>query len=211
MEDKTNSTIPDLARALVAAFADIENVTRNADNPFFKSSYADLGAVLDSVRPAWSKHGLSVLQVPGLIVEVCGAPVMTLSSVVMHSSGQHMMFNSQIPLAPQVDKKSGDKSYTPQAAGSALTYLRRYALAAIAGIAQVDDDGNEASNRGGGNTKAKEPDASPDEIIQRIEVSETYDDVVKLESYVKETGDDKVVQAFIAKRRELKAKKTAGK
>jgi hypothetical protein len=33
-----------------------------------------------------------------------------------------------------------------QGAGSALTYMRRYALAAVVGVVQADDDGNAASN-----------------------------------------------------------------
>jgi hypothetical protein len=187
---------------MVAAFADIENVVRNSDNPFFKSSYADLSAVLDTIRPVYARHGLAIMQSPGPIVEVAGQLCVTLTSVVMHASGQHMVFNAQLPMAPQVDKKTGEKSYTPQAGGSALTYLRRYADAALAAIAQVDDDGNAAAGR-----VAREPDATPEEIIARIEASDSYDDVVKLEEYVKATGDEKVVDAYVTRRKLLKSKK----
>lgn len=186
---------------MVAAFADIANVARNADNSFFKSTYADLGAVLDSVRPVYARHKLSVTQVPGPVVEVAGAPYITLTSVVMHESGQHLVFNSQIPLAPQTDKKSGDKSYTPQAAGSALTYLRRYALAAIAGVAQVDDDGNEASGRGSAAA------VSSDDVAAQLEAAETYEEVCALKDAVQATGDESLVKAFVDKRMAKKPKK----
>jgi hypothetical protein len=197
--EQATGGIPNLAKAMAAAFADIDNVVRNASNPFFKSTYADLAAVLNTVRPVFAKHGLAVVQAPGPIVE----GNVTLTTILLHSSGDHLVLNGQVPIAPQVDKKTGEKVLTPQMAGSAISYLRRYALAAVAGIAQIDDDANEASGRG----KAQEMDATPDEILSRIEASGTYEDIVKLEDYVKATGDEKVVAAFVARRRDLKSKK----
>ena len=61
---KTSNEINEIATALAAAQGEIENPTKNADNPFFKSKYADLAEVLGVVRPVFAKQQLSVVQMP---------------------------------------------------------------------------------------------------------------------------------------------------
>jgi hypothetical protein len=124
--------INELAAALSKAQGKITGALKDSANPFFKSKYADLASVWDACRAALSENGLAVAQ----LTESDDAGVY-VSTTLMHSSGQWM--RSRLRLQP--------KDSTPQGMGSAITYGRRYALAAIVGVAQVDDDGNAASGR----------------------------------------------------------------
>ena len=127
---KTSEQINEIAEALAAAQGEILNPNKSAENPFFKSKYADLAEVLNVVRPAFSKHGLSVVQMP-YSSDDGGIGVTTMIS---HKSGQWMQGSLELPL--QVAKNVN------QDAGSAITYMRRYALAAACGVAQEDLDSN---------------------------------------------------------------------
>lgn len=123
--------INELASALAKAQADIKPASKNVENTFFKSSYADLASVWDACRVALTKNGLSVSQ----IVESDDGCILCIHTVLMHTSGQ---FVSGIF---RVKPSKSD----PQSMGSATTYARRYALSAIVGVAPEDDDGNRAS------------------------------------------------------------------
>jgi len=127
---KMSETIADLAKALAAAQAEIENATKGSINPHFRSKYADLAEVLNTSRPILSKHGLSVVQMPGF-----EDGKVSVETVLMHESGQWIA-NTLLGPCSKLD---------PQGVGSAITYYRRYSLAAFAGIAQEDDDANIAS------------------------------------------------------------------
>ena len=137
-----SDSIKDLATALCAAQAEIENATKNSQNPHYKSSYADLASVLDAVRPVATKHGLAFSQLPGF-ADGCA----TLDTLLMHTSGEWIMGTSGAPLPKQ----------DPQGIGSASTYLRRYSLAALFGIAQEDDDGEGTVSQRG-----REPAGKPE-------------------------------------------------
>lgn len=135
-------SIDKLAEALAAAQGEITGALKDSANPFFKSKYADLASCWDACRSALSKNGLAVTQFPMTTQDARTVLVTTL----MHSSGQWM--RSELLINPKDD--------TPQAMGSALTYGRRYALTAVVGVAQVDDDGNSASGRIDQNARAQE-------------------------------------------------------
>lgn len=122
MSDKT------LAEAFVAAQAEFPAVEPDAMNPHFKSKFVSLGHLLAKVRPVLNRHGLSVVQFPS---QTKGGP--TLRTIILHESGEKL--ESEAPLLlPKQD---------PQGQGSAITYMRRYALASALGISdQEDDDGN---------------------------------------------------------------------
>lgn len=126
----TSQQIEKVSAALAGAFADLHNVAADAVNPHFRSRYTSLPALLDAVRPVLAKHGLAVVQMP--ISEEGRVGVETL---LLHASGQYL--SSRVTVTPQ--------KADPQGAGSAITYCRRYALAACLGIGQDDDDGNAAS------------------------------------------------------------------
>jgi len=105
-------------------------------NPFCTSKYADLASVQSACMPHLTKNGLSVVQT---IKHEANETM--LVTILLHSSGQWM--KSVAPVKPTKND--------PQGLGSALTYMRRYSLASMVGVAQEDDDGNTASN-----TKQKE-------------------------------------------------------
>lgn len=132
--------INELATALSKAQALIQPASKESENLGFKnaktgkaSKYADLAAVWEACRAPLSANGLSIIQLPA------DADVgrVALTSMLMHSSGQYISSTFSMRLMQD----------TPHGAGSALTYLRRYALAALVGVvADEDDDGNAASN-----------------------------------------------------------------
>jgi hypothetical protein len=128
-----SESIAELAAALALAQGEIVNPTATKENPGFKGShYADLADVLNAVRGPLSKHGLSVVQIPaGSYAEP------TLRTTLLHKSGQWIA--GEVPLKGELTK--------PQTLGSLLTYMRRYSLAAITGVAQQDDDGNAAQEQ----------------------------------------------------------------
>ena len=140
---KTSEQINEIAEALAAAQGEIQNPGKSAENPFFKSKYADLAEVLSVVRPVFSRHGLSVVQMP-YSSDDGGIGVTTMIS---HKSGQWMQGSLELPL--QVAKNVN------QDAGSAITYMRRYALAAAAGVAQEDLDANLGAENTGKVTNLK--------------------------------------------------------
>lgn len=124
-----------VANALTAAQSELKNPYNKADNPYFKSKYAPLHNILNDVRPVLAKHGLSVIQRPATSED--GS--VGVETMILHNSGQYIVFE---PFYMKLAKND------PQAAGSAITYARRYALNAVLGIAgEDDDDGNEASRR----------------------------------------------------------------
>ena len=137
-----SETITKLAAALVAAHSEVENAVKDSQNPFFKSNYASLNSVLGTVKPVFGRHGLVVVQMPSEAADGFTG----LESIILHESGEWI---SQTAAAPIPIKYTSDGEPRPpdaQSVGSAITYLRRYSLAALAGITQEDDDGNAASN-----------------------------------------------------------------
>jgi len=127
-----SESIEQLAKALAAAQAEMANAKKDAHNPHFKSQYADLQSVWDACRGPLTKNGLSVIQSPENAQD--GSVVVTTR--LLHISGQWI--ESEISAVPR------DKG--PQAIGSVITYLRRYSLAALVGVAPEDDDGNAATH-----------------------------------------------------------------
>ncbi len=129
--DKSEN-INELAAALAKAQGEIEGAHKDSANPFFRSKYADLASVWDACRGPLSKHGLSIIQLPR-----AEGSMVTMTTVLMHSSGQWI----------GGDLTATAKDDGPQAIGSVMTYLRRYMLQALVGVAPDDDDGNAAEGR----------------------------------------------------------------
>lgn len=130
MYDITHAN-PELFAALAKAQGEIENASKNAANPHFRSKYADLAEVLNTIRPVFAKHGLSLIQSPGF-----DGSMASVTTVLAHQSGGYMTSTAScVPAKADA-----------QGIGSATTYLRRYGAAAVAGIAQEDDDGNAAAH-----------------------------------------------------------------
>ena len=127
-------SVDQLFTALVLAQSHMGIASKDSKNPHFRSKYSSVESVLDAVLPPLNEAGISLSQHPGL-----DGDVVTLTTVLAHTSGQWMMSTSSTPFG----KKKDSHAY-----GSAVTYLRRYSAAAICGLMQADDDGNAASHRG---------------------------------------------------------------
>jgi ERF superfamily len=124
----TSTSITQLTKALIAFHDQIGTITKDAANPFFKSSYASLSNILDSIKSPLAASGLTFVQFPD--------GENGLTTRLMHESGEWM--EATYPMKPA---KSD-----PQGLGSAITYQRRYSLGAILGLnIDTDDDGNAAS------------------------------------------------------------------
>jgi len=150
MRVKTSPEIDKLAPALVKAIAAIEPVVKDSSNPQFRSKYADLSSCLEAARKALTPEGLAVLQPPVTHFPSIdaggdfGTPVILVSTVILHSSGQWMTGEIALP------HLEAGKFPMAQAIGSAITYLRRYSLCAMLSIPTEDDDGEAAMGRGNG-------------------------------------------------------------
>ena len=136
-----SDNVAELAAALALAQGEVENAHKNSANPHFRSKYADLAEIINTVRPVFAKHGLAIVQSPSY-----ADGLVSVTTLLTHKSGQWIRDVASSP-APKLD---------PQGVGSAVTYLRRYAIGAFACIAsEADDDGNAASQR-----KVASPSAS---------------------------------------------------
>lgn len=142
------SDLNELATALAAAQGEIQPAPKDAANPYFKSKYASLPAIREAMQSAFAKHGLSVVQMPRVV-----EGQLRLSTILLHSSGQFLDCGE---LAATVEMDN------PQKMGSAITYFRRYALAAISQtVADEDDDGNAASHAPIGRGRQPKPTPPP--------------------------------------------------
>lgn len=129
---KTSDSIKQLSAALLKAQRSITFASKDANNPHFKSKYADLPAVIDAIKPALNDAGIVFLQT----FSPSETGFIAVTTRLMHETGEWIEDTATVPL-PKSD---------PQGYGSAATYARRYSLAAITGLYQDDDDGNAASN-----------------------------------------------------------------
>jgi len=121
-----------IAEALATAQSKMGNAVKNSVNPHFKNRYADLSAVRDVVIPALAAEGIACIQhVDGADGSVTVRTTLHWGEVTIEAG------NCTIKL---------DGRNAAQAVGSATTYIRRYQLAAVGGIAQEDDDGQSATN-----------------------------------------------------------------
>ncbi len=137
---KTSDTINELAAALAKAQACMGPAIKGAKNPHFRSSYADLSSVVEAIRGPFTAEGLGWLQAPSVSTE---SGLVTVTTRIIHSSGQWV--EAAVSAVPG---RGGKADLSPQAVGSAITYLRRYGLQAMAGVPSADDDGEGAQGRG---------------------------------------------------------------
>jgi hypothetical protein len=130
--DMTNANAA-LMGALASAQGEVENAVKNSANPHFKTRYADLAEVLATVRPVLAKYGLCIMQ----STQFDGSMVFVTSILAHRDGGWVSSVASCVPSKTDA-----------QGIGSATTYLRRYSLAAMTGVAQTDDDGQASSHAG---------------------------------------------------------------
>lgn len=123
-------TIAKIIPAFIAAKKEMGPLKKGANNPFFKSKYADLGSVIDVSEDALLENGIATIQSPG-----GDGHNISVTTLLAHISGEWIQGHLILaPIKPD-----------PQAAGSAITYARRYALQAMCNLAAEDDDANAAS------------------------------------------------------------------
>ena len=125
-----SDSIKEIAIAMNNAQHEMGGASKGAENPFFKSTYADLGSVIQVVKEPFFNNGLSYVQFP---IEENGR--IGVETILMHVSGEWLSSSFTVQLTKQ----------DAQGAGSAITYCKRYSLQAVAGIPSEDDDGNAAS------------------------------------------------------------------
>ena len=189
-----SESIKNIAIAMCEVQASMEVASKSSDNPFFNSKYADLSEVLRCIKGVIPSKNLSFMQMPSF-----ESGVVSVETIVMHSTGEWISSTSSSPISKS----------NPQGVGDAITYLRRYSLAAIFGLAQKDDDGNsnsEPSKNKSSQSKSNdddkpwynEPDyqadlegmttairngTPPDEVInsisEKFKISNKYRDLIK--------------------------------
>lgn len=148
---KKSEVITELAAALSRFQSQVDGAKKSAENPFYKSRYADLSEIWNTIRVPLTSNGLSVVQGGG--EDPGDGETVHLETVLMHESGQWISETMSAKVVQKLDKQTGVIYVDPQGAGSAITYLRRYGLSSILGIHQEDDDGSAASGGGAINTK----------------------------------------------------------
>lgn len=124
-----SESIAALAKAIALSQLHVENALKSSTNPHFKSKYADLAEILNTVRPVFSANGIAIVQTPTF-----ESGIASVETMLCHESGEFISSVCSSPVSKQ----------DAQGIGSAITYLRRYSLAAMCGIAQEDDDGQQA-------------------------------------------------------------------
>lgn len=124
--------VGELITALAKAQAEFTPAIKDSNNPFFKSKYADLAANLNAVRPALNRNGIAIIQADSSDLSR-GAAIVRTS---LHCGEQWLAVEAE---APALDNSG---NINVQTIGSAWTYLRRYTLQALCGLASEDDDGN---------------------------------------------------------------------
>lgn len=130
---KHSEAINEIGASLALAQRQMKGAKKDAANPFFKSKYADLSSVAAACMDALNEEGIAVVQAPSTQPD----GTVSVETMLLHKSGQWM--------SETVTGKPKDDG--PQALGSVITYLRRYALAAFAGVAPEDDDAEAAEGR----------------------------------------------------------------
>lgn len=192
-----SESIKAFAEALAKFQGEVKNPPKSADNPFFKSKYTPLDVMIDTAKPLLNKHGLSYIQ-------SCSGDGqnITVTTLLMHNSGEWVETD---PLTLKADKA------TAQGAGSAITYGRRYALAAALGLASdEDDDGNGAEPKKTPKSKPQKIDNTKAQVIYDL-LQETNADVKAFLDYYKVSKvEDMTLDVWTKATRALRGKLTKG-
>lgn len=169
-----STSIAELAGALAAAQGEIETAKKDRVNTHFSARYATLAASWEACRAALSKNAIAVIQSP---VDGADETRIGLVTLLAHKSGQWMRSEMSAPVMPQVTKTDQVGKRTPQSVGSAITYLRRYALQAMVGVSSDDDDGALAS--GNASAPSATPATQSPAVAEQDALEATYTDAIK--------------------------------
>ena len=137
-EETMSASIEALAVALSKAQAAIENVEKDTQGYGYK--YATLASCLQAIKKPLADNGLSIIQP----ISQSKDGKSTLVTMLIHSSGQWIKSILNIEVAAIKNKDGRATTNELQQFGAATTYMRRYALSAMIGLAQEDTDAQEA-------------------------------------------------------------------
>ena len=173
-----SESIKELTKALITFHVKVDTIKKDAKNPFFKSSYASLSNILDGTNDALIESGLTVAQFP--------EGDYGLETILMHESGEWIQAN--FTMRPVKDD--------PQSRGSALTYARRYALAAILSLNIDDDDDGNLATHG---------TSSPYENTEKAWLNQGTPEFQKVVAYIKGGGTIAAVKTKYKIRNEVES------
>lgn len=191
---RTSESITKIATALLQAQRAITFAAKDSKNPAFKTTYANLESVIEAVKLPLNDNDIVFVQAfspsaPGFL---------NLTTRLIHSSGEWLEDEMTVPL-----QKNDAQGY-----GSAATYSRRYALAAITGLYQADDDGQEAARPRPEPVKVAAPKVDVMALLAAMDAAETVPELQDTFATAwRESGHDKRVKAHYDK---LKAKLIEG-
>ena len=143
---------------------------KDGKNPHFRSDYMTLDGILNTVKPILQEAGMAIIQ-----STVSSEDKIICTTRLIHESGQWLSNSCYV---------HADKN-TPQGYGSAITYARRYAICSLLGIAEMDDDGNEAE------VASKKSNAAPAAKVNKSVPSKKTDS-----SKLDKSSIEKVIKAF---------------
>jgi len=166
---KLSESSTELTKALFEIQKNIGKLYKNTENPFHKSKYADLTAVLSLAKDQFNEHGILLIQTA--ITTEGRAGVITR---LTHNTSGEWLETTLLHSCP----KSG-----PQPEGACITYARRYSLLALLGLAQEDSDGEGAMLR---KTQIKAEDA--------LYAAKQFTSQGKLKDYINSLDPDLVAQ-----------------
>lgn len=199
---KRSETIKELAAALAKAQGDMAGAKKDSLNPYFKSKYADLASCWEACRKPLTDNGLSVVQDASVDGEKL---TVTVETELLHISGEWIKSSMTSPASEDAkDSKTGEvyQRFDPQTIGKVITYLRRYSLSAIVGIAPEDDDGNSAQQQQA--RQQQKPTNSSNEAMPLLEAAAVRGSSVLEQSWSALTKEQKLaVQAEMPKLKAL--------
>lgn len=183
-----SESLANISAAMSKAFPEISNALKAKVNPHLRSKYADLGSVMDAVKPALQANGLWFMQYTHERESaVC------IETVMFHASGE---FISSGYVSVPVTKADA------QGYGSAMTYARRYSLSACFGVASEDDDGHAAARAAPKATAKAIPMDKMLEAIQNCGDLATL--TIAFNAAVKSVNDDKAALETIREAAKLR-------
>lgn len=151
-----SESIGKISAALAKAQGAMEDAAKSGTGNYGK--YADLASIWDACREPLASNEIAVVQAPGATAD----KAIEMTTILSHSSGEWFKETLTIPMQ-RVDA---------QGYGSAVTYARRYALAAMVGIAPAEDDGQAAATIGGDNNAPRRqtrPEPAPPPETKNVE------------------------------------------
>lgn len=169
----SSTSIAKIAPALLSAQKEMGNAKKEAENPFFKSKFANLNSVREAVTPALHANGISILQP---MTHVDGRNF--IQTTLLHESGEFVSSMTEVVCAKQSD---------PQSLGSAISYARRYSLSALLSIGAEDDDSEIAMGRNKSVAKAAPTISTPVMTANTTNVQSSNNVVLPTTTVVKPT------------------------